>query len=199
MINKSTMPSGHSMKISTSILGCRNADYMSHSPETHNASSWYRVIPIRILVDVSDANCENYSVKSTPGTCMYPLTTFLDFGWINPSGSYLLLNNQFTGTDFLPFAFTTLLFVRIHIFLDRKLLTSEIADIFYKFPFGLANRFLEGLRFFNARRNRRTACPMYFVLFVFHDQNDSSVSSHFIFSLDDWLLHPWHNWVVQNI
>ena len=35
------------------------------------------------------------------------------------------------------FGFTALIFVRIQAFLDRKLFTSDIADIFHKFPFGL--------------------------------------------------------------
>ena len=52
-------------------------------------------------------------------------------------GSPLILNTHLKGTGFLPFYFTVLLLVGIHAFIDSKLFTSEIADIFYKFPFGL--------------------------------------------------------------
>ena len=125
------------MKNSTFILGCRNAASVSHSAATHPSSLWYKASPIRILVGVSDATGDNDSVKSTPGTCMYRLATFLDFRRINPSGSSLLLQIHLTGTGYLPFDFTTILFVGVYAFIDRKLFTSEISDIFYKYPFGL--------------------------------------------------------------
>ena len=76
-------------------------------------------------------------MKSTTWTCMYPLTTFLDFRRIHLSVSPLLLNTHLTVTGFLPFSFTMLLFVGIHAFLDRKYFTSEITDIFHKCSFGL--------------------------------------------------------------
>ena len=135
MIPNSTMPSGHSMNISTYILGCMNAASMSHSSETHPSSSWYKVSPIRIVVFVSDVTVDNESMKSNPGTCKYPLTTFIYFRKINMSGSSLLLKTHFSGTGFIPFAFMTLIFIVIHAFLDRKLFTSEIAEIFHKCPF----------------------------------------------------------------
>ena len=72
---------------------------------------------------------ENDSVKSTHGTCIYPLTKFINFKRIIPWVSSLLLNTHF--------AFTLFLLIRIHDFLDRELLTSEIADMFHKFLFGL--------------------------------------------------------------
>ena len=95
-----------------------------------------------ILVEVSDATDNNDSVKSTQGTCMYPLTTFLDFRQIKPSGYSLLINTHLIGTGFLTFAFKALIFVIIHDFLDRKLFTSEIADIYHKCPFDLVIAFL---------------------------------------------------------
>ena len=125
------------MNISTSVLCFSNATSQSHISETHTSYLWYNVIPIRILVKVSDVTDRNDSVTSTPGICMYPLTTFLYFRIINLSGSSFLLNTHFTGTGFITFAFTTLLFVVIHNFLGRKLFATEIADIFHKCPFGL--------------------------------------------------------------
>ena len=86
---------------------------------------------------MSDATRENDSVNSIPWTCKYTLTTFLDFRQNNPSASSLLLNTHFTGTGFLHLDFTTLLFVGIQAFLDRKIITSDIADIFHRFSFGL--------------------------------------------------------------
>ena len=68
---------------------------------------------------------------------MYPLTPFFYLRQINLSGSSLLLNTHLTGTGFLPFDFMTLLFVGIDTFIHRKLLTSEIANISHKLPFGL--------------------------------------------------------------
>ena len=68
MIPKSTMPSGHLMNISTSILGCRNAAYTPPISTIHTKSSWYKVSPLMIFVEVSDVNGKNDSVKSTTGT-----------------------------------------------------------------------------------------------------------------------------------
>ena len=112
------------MNISTHILGFINAASRSHIPVTHPSSSWYKVGPIIILVGVSDATGDNDYVNSTPVVCIYPLTTFLDFIRINPPGSSLLLNDHLIGTVFLPFAFTALLFIIIHSFLERKFLAS---------------------------------------------------------------------------
>ena len=56
--------------------------------------------------------------------------------------------------------------------------------------------FLECLGIFSSRRNRRTARPLDFFVFLFHNHNDYGVSCHFIVTLDDWLVHPWHNWVI---
>ena len=86
---------------------------------------------------MSDATVDNDSVKATQGTCMYPLTTFIDFILIGISDSYLLLNTHLSGTGFLYLSFATLLFVIIHAFLDIIFFTSKIADIFQKIPFGL--------------------------------------------------------------
>ena len=58
------------------------------------------------------------------------------------SGSSLLLNNHFTGTGFLHIAYTVLLLIVIHAFLDRILFTPEIVDIFDKCTFGLDVAFL---------------------------------------------------------
>ena len=137
MIPKYTMPSGNLVSILTSILVCRNEASKSDSSATHPSFSWYTVSPIRIHVDVSYATVDNDSVKLTPGTCMYPLTTFTDFIRINLSGSSLLLNTHLTGTGFLPFDFTMIPFVIIYAFIDRQLLTSEIADILHKCIFEL--------------------------------------------------------------
>ena len=137
MITKSTMTSGHLMYIPTFILGYSNAASMSHISKIHPYSSYYQVSTIRIIFEVYDAIGDNDSVKSIPGTCMYPLTKFLDFWKNNPSWSSLILNTHLKGTGFLILVFTTLLFVIIPAFLDRKLLSSEIADIYQKCPFGL--------------------------------------------------------------
>ena len=131
------MTSGYLMYISTYILGCSNTTFTSHISSIHTSYSWYKLSPIKILVVVSDATVENDSLESTTGNCMYPLTTFLDFRQTNPSASFLLLNTQLTGTEFLTLAFTTILFIVIHAYLDRILFTSEIVDIFHKCPFGL--------------------------------------------------------------
>ena len=131
------MPTGNSMNTSTSILRCRNEASKLHTSATHHYSLWYKVSPTIILVDVSDATGKNESIKSTPGTCIYLLTTFIEFIRINPAGSSLLLNNHLTGTGFITFAFTTVLFVGIRAFIYRKRLTSEISDIFHKHQFGL--------------------------------------------------------------
>ena len=48
-----------------------------------------------------------------------------------------MLNTQFTGTGFIPLDFTLLFLIGTQVFLDRKLFTSEIADIFHKFMFGI--------------------------------------------------------------
>ena len=86
---------------------------------------------------MSDATGENDSVKSIPGTCVYPLTTFLNFRLINTSDYFLLLNTHLTGTGFMSLSFTKLLFVGIQAFLYREFFTSDIAGIFNKYPFGL--------------------------------------------------------------
>ena len=71
------MPSDHSTNILTVISRCINSASTPHISETRPYSSWYKVIPIRILVDVYYATGENNYVNSTPGTCVYPLTTFI--------------------------------------------------------------------------------------------------------------------------
>ena len=76
-------------------------------------------------------------VQSTPGTCIYPFTNFLDLNHIYPSGSSLLLNAHFTGTGFLTLYFTVNILVRIQAFFYRKLLISDNSDIFHKCPVGL--------------------------------------------------------------
>ena len=136
IIPKYTMPSGHLIYILTSILGWINAASASHNSAIYPLSSYYRVDPIIILVELSDVTGENDSVKFTPGTCMYPLTTFIDCRRIKLSASSLLLNTHLTGTVFILLDFTTLLFVGIQAFLDRNLFTSDIADIFHRCPFG---------------------------------------------------------------
>ena len=105
MIPKSIMPSVHSIYISTSVLGCRNAASTSHNSAIHPSSLYYRVNPIRILVGVSDATGDNDSVKSTPKTCIYSLTTFIDFRRIKPPASSLILNTHLTEMCFLPLDF----------------------------------------------------------------------------------------------
>ena len=114
------MPLGHLMYISTSILGCKNSTPMSHSSAIHTYSTRYKIIPIRILVEVSNSTGNNDPVKSTPGTSVYPLTKFIEFRRLNPSGSSLLLNTYLTGTGFLSLDFKLILFVGIHALLDRK-------------------------------------------------------------------------------
>ena len=59
MIPRSTMPSGHSMNISTGIPGCINAASISYISSNHTSSSWYNIIPIRTVVYVSVATSEN--------------------------------------------------------------------------------------------------------------------------------------------
>ena len=71
------------------------------------------------------------------GTCMYPLTKFLDFKQIDQSGFSLLLNTHFTGNCFLPLAFILLLLIGIQAFLDRKLMISDTADIFHRCTIGM--------------------------------------------------------------
>ena len=66
------MPSGHSVKISIGILGCRNDASTSHISTTHPYSSWYKVRPIKILVDVFITTGENDFMYSTTRTCTYP-------------------------------------------------------------------------------------------------------------------------------
>ena len=131
------MTSGHYINISTVILGFINTASTSHSSVTHPYSSWYKVSTNTILVGVSDVTGDNEFLKSTPGTCIYPLIKFLYFRRINPQGSSLLLNIYLTGTGFIPFSPMIILLVGIHAFPDRKLFTSEFADICHKFPFGL--------------------------------------------------------------
>ena len=94
MITKSTMTSGHLMYIPTFILGYSNAASMSHISKIHPYSSYYQVSTIRIIFEVYDAIGDNESVKSVPGTCIYPLTKFLDFWKNNPSWSSLILNTH---------------------------------------------------------------------------------------------------------
>ena len=62
MIPRSTILSGHSVNISTIILGWRNSYSTSYSWETHIYSLWYKVSPIRIRVDATVATGENDSV-----------------------------------------------------------------------------------------------------------------------------------------
>ena len=62
MMPSSTMPSGHLMKFSTNISGCRHTASTSNSSATHTSYFWYKVSPIIIPVDVSVANGENDSM-----------------------------------------------------------------------------------------------------------------------------------------
>ena len=55
----STMPSGHSMSISTGISGCINSFSTSHNLEIHPSSLRNKVILIRVLAYVSVATGEN--------------------------------------------------------------------------------------------------------------------------------------------
>ena len=103
MIPISKMTSGHLMNISTSILRCWYTAFMSNRSGTHPYSLWYKLSPIRILVDVSDKTGDNDSVNSTPRNLMHPLTTFINFIPINQSGSFLLLHKHLKGTGFLIF------------------------------------------------------------------------------------------------
>ena len=120
VIPKYTMPSGRSMHISTSILGFKNASSMSHSSATHTSSSLYRVSPIRIIVEVSDATGENYTMNLANGTRMHHFTTFIESIIINLSVSSFLINTQLTGNGFLNLSFTAFFFVRIQAFLDEN-------------------------------------------------------------------------------
>ena len=56
---------------------------------------------------------------------------------MNSPESYLLLNTHFVGTGFLPRDFTVLILIGIQDLLDRKMCTSDTADIFHKFTIGL--------------------------------------------------------------
>ena len=94
------------------------------------------------MVEVSDATGYNNSVKSNTGTCMYLLTTFIDFRLINLSASSLLLSSHLIGTRFIPLDFMILLFIGIQAFLERILFTYDIAYIFHKCPFGLVIAYL---------------------------------------------------------
>ena len=47
------------------------------------------------------------------------------------------MNTHFRGTGFIPLDFTLLILIGIDFFFDRKLLTPEMTDIFYKYSFGL--------------------------------------------------------------
>ena len=114
------------MYISTPILGCSNAASMSHIYTIHPSSSWYKVSPIRILVEVSDTTGKNDFVKSTPGTCMYPLTTFLEFRRIYPSAYSLLFNTHLTYDGFIPLAFMAIIFVVIHAFMTENYLLHKL-------------------------------------------------------------------------
>ena len=58
MTPRFTIPSSYSMNIYNGISGFRNAASASHISATHPSSSWYKVIPIRIIVDVSIVNNE---------------------------------------------------------------------------------------------------------------------------------------------
>ena len=98
----------------------------------------------------------------------------------------------------MPLDFRTLLFVRIQAFLDRKLFTSGIVDIFHKCPFGLVIASL-----------RVSGSPVFIEIDVMHAHWISSyscstigmnlVSRHLVIALDDWLVHLLHCWVTQCI
>ena len=59
MMTNSTMPSVHSMSISTGISGCINSFFTSHNLEIHISSLRNKVILIRVLAYVSVATGEN--------------------------------------------------------------------------------------------------------------------------------------------
>ena len=80
---------------------------------------------------MSNATGKNDSVKSNPGTCMYPLTKIFNFRRINPSAYSLFLSTYLIDPGFMTLGFMMLLFFGIHAFLDRKSFTSEIMDIFH--------------------------------------------------------------------
>ena len=67
---------------------------------------------------------ESDSMWSTTDTCVYPLTTLINFKRISPSDFSLLFNIHFTGNGFLPSAFTLIPLMVIHALLDIKLFTS---------------------------------------------------------------------------
>ena len=50
------------MNISTGVFWYMNSDYTTHSSETHNYSSVYKVIPMKILVDVYVVTGKNDSL-----------------------------------------------------------------------------------------------------------------------------------------
>ena len=134
---------------------------MSHSFAIHPSYSYYRVNTIRILVEVSYATVDNDSVKSAPGTFVYPFTTFIGFRRIKPSSFSLILKTHLTCAVFLPLSSMVLIFVVIQAFLDRNcsLLVSQTFSIIFVWPF---HCFLEGLMFCIIRINRRTVLPLYF-------------------------------------
>ena len=130
---------------------------------------------------------------------MYPLTTFIYLKHIKPPVSSLLLNTHLTFTVFLSFAFTMLLLVVIHAFLDRKLFTSEIT---YSFQISIwtCRCFLEYLSLSCVRINLRTVFLLDLISFVFHyDPNDPCVSSLFIFSFDEWIVYYKNIHIVRSI
>ena len=133
---------------------------------------------------MSGATDNNDSVKSTPGTCMYHLTTLINFRRIIPSDSSLLLNTHLTGTGFMPLAFTMLIFVEIHAFIDRNISLHKPRK-FSTNSIWTCHHFLEGISLSSVCRNRRTAIPLNFFIFVFHDWNDPGVSHYFIVTLDN--------------
>ena len=62
MMPRSTMTSCYLMKISTGIYDCKNDSPTSHSSSTYPYYLCNKVTPIIIMVDVSVATSENYSV-----------------------------------------------------------------------------------------------------------------------------------------
>ena len=140
------------MNISSVVSGGSNVASTSHISATHTYSFLYKVIPIIIIVDVDVFTVENNSVWSTPGTCMYPLTTFFGLKRIKPSVSSLLLNNHLTGTCFLTFTFTVPLLVVIHVFLGVNFYFRNCCHFPYISVYP-CNCFLEGLGFSCVRRN----------------------------------------------
>ena len=126
IIPRSTIPSDNLMKTFTAISGFTNTASTSNSSAY---SSWYNVSEIKRIFDISVVTDENDSMQLNTRTCIYPLTTFLNFKRINPSWSYLLLNIHFKGTEFLSLAFTFIILIRIYAYLERTFFTSEISDI----------------------------------------------------------------------